>query len=313
MLCYILYSLLDWPGIHTCLITCYIVSLGTAAETVEKLGLRILGCILGAAAGIAAIIILVPALTSVGALIIMVFLAAFVSAWVAGGDPRIAYAGFQMAFAFFLCVIQGAGPSFDMVNARDRVIGILLGDVVVYLIFTNVWPVSVVERIDPAITAVLGKLGGLLAANRISAALTASATQTALAGLERDLDLAAYEPASIRPVSEWLEQRWQAAADLRALEPMFLLCAAQDPKLAQDIAARLRRFGGTAPAASPGGNLTSPLVALRGPIEALLQSLEHWQSAPDKDEAVANAAVSRAGLVGRPRAKRDSNTKGHSQ
>ena len=32
MFCYFLYSLLDWPGIHTCFLTVYIVSLGTAAE-----------------------------------------------------------------------------------------------------------------------------------------------------------------------------------------------------------------------------------------------------------------------------------------
>ena len=41
MFCYLVYSLLDWPGIHTCLITVYIVSLGTTAETIEKLTLRI--------------------------------------------------------------------------------------------------------------------------------------------------------------------------------------------------------------------------------------------------------------------------------
>ena len=65
---------------------------------------------------------------------IIVFLVALASAWIAAGDERIAYAGFQIAFAFFLCVIQGAGPSFDMVTARDRVIGILLGNVVIYLL-----------------------------------------------------------------------------------------------------------------------------------------------------------------------------------
>ena len=112
MFCYVLYSLLDWPKIHTCLITVYIVSLGTTAETVEKLTLRILGCLVGAAAGIAAIVYLIPSITSIGGLMIVVFLGALVSAWVAAGSPRISYAGFQIAFAFFLCVIQGAGPSF---------------------------------------------------------------------------------------------------------------------------------------------------------------------------------------------------------
>ncbi len=43
MFCYVVYLLLDWPGIHTCLITCYIVSLGTAAETMEKQALRFPG------------------------------------------------------------------------------------------------------------------------------------------------------------------------------------------------------------------------------------------------------------------------------
>ena len=51
MFCYVLYLLLDWPGIHTVFITCYIVSLGTTAKSVEKLTLRILGCLIGAAAG----------------------------------------------------------------------------------------------------------------------------------------------------------------------------------------------------------------------------------------------------------------------
>jgi multidrug resistance protein MdtO len=162
MFCYVLYSLLDWPGIHTSLITCYIVSLGTTAETVEKLTLRILGCLVGAAAGIAAIVYLIPHVTSIGALMIVVFLGALVSAWIAAGSPRISYAGFQMAFAFFLCVIQGSGPSFDLTTARDRVIGILLGNIVVYVIFANIWPVSVGKRIDPAIAALLRRLGALV-------------------------------------------------------------------------------------------------------------------------------------------------------
>src|SRR6202012_3485263 len=57
MFCYIVYLLLDWPGIHTCLITCFIVSLGTAAETVEKQALRLIGCGIGAVTGIVAIVI----------------------------------------------------------------------------------------------------------------------------------------------------------------------------------------------------------------------------------------------------------------
>ena len=48
-----------------------------------------------------------------------------------------------------------------MTIARDRVIGILLGDFVVYALFTSLWPVSVARRIDPAIAALLSKLGDI--------------------------------------------------------------------------------------------------------------------------------------------------------
>ncbi len=85
----------------------------------------------------------------------VVFLGALAAGYVAAGSPRISYAGFQIAFAFFLCVVQGSSPAFDLTIARDRVIGILIGNVVVYLLFTNLWPVSVGKRIDPAIAALL--------------------------------------------------------------------------------------------------------------------------------------------------------------
>jgi len=303
MFCYILYSLLDWPTIHTCLITCYIVALGTAAETVEKLSLRILGCIVGAAAGIAAIVFLIPDLTSIGALMITVFLAALASAWVAAGDERIAYAGFQIAFAFFLCVIQGAGPSFDMVTARDRVIGILLGNVVVYLIFTTVWPVSVVSRIGPEIAALLRKFSAMLTTSSRAAILVASEAQVALGALQRDLDLASYEPDSIRRPRDWLNRRRKAADDMEALAGVFLLSASQDPILSRDMAARLGQLAngtedvrppnGDEPGpAAPGANGASPLSELRGWIETRLKSLEELRALPpDGNAAVIHAPV----------------------
>jgi len=147
--CYVLYSLLDWPGIHTAFITCYIVAQSTAAESVEKLTLRIVGCLIGAAAGIGAIVFLVPSLTSIGGLMIAVFFGAWAGAYLAAGSPRISYAGFQIAFAFFLCIIQGSGPKFDLTVARDRIIGVLLGNLVAYFTLVHVWPVTVGRRVDP--------------------------------------------------------------------------------------------------------------------------------------------------------------------
>ena len=79
-------------------------------------------------------IFLIPYLTSITALMVVVFVGALAAGYVSAGSERISYAGFQIAFAFFLCVIQGSSPAFDLSTARDRVIGILLGNVVAYLV-----------------------------------------------------------------------------------------------------------------------------------------------------------------------------------
>jgi multidrug resistance protein MdtO len=243
MFCYVVYSLLDWPGIHTCLITCYIVSLGTTAETVEKLTLRILGALAGAAIGIAEIVFLMPDVTSIGGLMGVVFAGAFASGWIAGGSPRIAYAGFQVAFAFFLSVIQGSSPAFDMSIARDRVIGILFGNLTVYLVFSTIWPTTVGARIDPAIAALLRRLSAMATAvGRPARYALAGEVQAALGAIGQDLALARYEPGAIRPPADWLQTRRQAVAEIAALPAPVLLGRALAPGRADGIAMRLDRL-----------------------------------------------------------------------
>ncbi len=246
MFCYATYTLLDWPGIHTCLITCYIVSLGTTGETVEKLTLRILGCLLGAAAGIAAIVFLMPNFTSIGALMAVVFVATLASGWVAGGSPRIAYAGFQIAFAFFLCTIQGSAPAFDMSIARDRVIGILFGNLVVYLVFSNIWPVTVAQRVDSGIATLLRRLGAMATAvNRSRRCSLASEASAALGAIEQDIELAQYEPSSVRPANDWLDLRRRTANAIAALIGPLWLRANQDPSLGGELSRRLNGLAGS--------------------------------------------------------------------
>ncbi|MBY8604494.1 FUSC family protein [Burkholderia arboris] len=223
--CYLLYSQLDWSGIHTCVVTCYIVSLGSTAETVEKLTLRIFGCMAGALLGTAALVFVVPALSSVGHLMALVFVGAWLSAWIAFGSPRIAYAGFQIAFAFFLCVIQGAGPGFDLTIARDRTIGILLGNVVVYLVFTRIWPVSIGKQIDVAFAALLDQWRRIAQIAQPAERRTLAAEAFARHGaISQELGLVHYEPSWVRPAATWLATRRRALAELGAIEgPLFLL------------------------------------------------------------------------------------------
>jgi multidrug resistance protein MdtO len=243
MFCYVLYTLLDWPSIHTCFITCYIVALGTTAETVEKLTLRIAGCLVGAACGIAAIVWVMPSVTSTGGLLGVVFVGTFAAAWIAAGSPRIAYAGFQVAFAFLLCVLQGPAPAFDMVVARDRVIGILIGNLVVYLFFTRIWPVSVSKRVDPAIARLLRRLGDMLRADGAEVRRSEAArAQAALGAIESDLDLIRYEPSVVRPPAGWVDARRAITGAIGALAAPLLLMAEKDRRGATQAVQDLERI-----------------------------------------------------------------------
>jgi multidrug resistance protein MdtO len=295
MFCYMVYSQLDWSGIHTALITCYIVSLGTAAETIEKLTLRIAGCMVGAAIGILTLVFIIPHLTTIGDLMILVFVGALAGAWISGGSPRISYVGFQFAFAFFLCVIQGTKPGFDMVVARDRVIGILLGNFVVYLLFTNVWPVSVGARVDHAIAALLRHLSALaLAGNLTARRALAGQVQADLGGLQRDLDLVPYEPASIRPDADWLEVRRRAVDEIAALEAPTLLYSGEE---ASQLAHRLDTLANDLAPGEAANDQAAQIPQagsipprLRDIVNTRLANLEHALKPPEPmQEVAANA------------------------
>lgn len=226
MTCYLLYALWDWPGIHTAMITCYIVALGTAAETAEKLSLRIVGCLVGAALGLATIVFVMPGVVSITALLSVVAGGMLLASWVAAGDARIAYAGFQIGFAFLLCVLQGSAPDFDLSIARDRVAGVLLGTTISYLVFTRIWPVSVTRGIDSAIDRLLALVrttqGTAVGARQPLIAKAVAAT----ADLQRHLDLAAFEPRSLRPPARWIADRRRLLRRIEPLEAPLLLAQA---------------------------------------------------------------------------------------
>ncbi|WP_371417188.1 FUSC family protein [Granulicella sp. L60] len=290
MLCYLIYSILSWPGIHTALITCFIVSLGTAAESVEKLTLRILGCLMGAGLGLLVMLKVIPWVTSIEVLAVLVFAGAFLGAWIAAGDKHISYAGFQIAFAYLLCVIQGPAPSFNMVVARDRVLGILLGNVVSYFVATRIWPVSVGPRIDDALNRAKENLEGMVESiDRWSRWRLASETHSILNGITSDIHLASYEPASIRPGSTWLDAQQHAVEAARRLEPALLSFAELAPEQERS---RLRDLLDWRAAAGSYANLNSHTEAkllvllenlVRVRISAFQQALSHLKRA-EQDE-----------------------------
>lgn len=269
--CYLLYSLLDWPGIHTCFLTCYIVAQITTAESVEKLSLRLIGCVIGAAAGIAAIVFLIPSLTSIGGLMIAVFVGAWAASYVAAGTARISYAGFQIAFAFFLCIIQGSGPALDLTIARDRIIGIIIGNLVAYFTFVYVRPATVSRRVDPGLATAFRQLAKVVSAQEPrERQLLASQAQGTLRQIETDIELAHYEPASIRS-SAWLAARRHVVESSQSLGSLLLLSTDTRELSRVEAGPRLERLA---------MRLAGPTDAAAAAQSQVIESTHDWQTLP---------------------------------
>jgi uncharacterized membrane protein YccC len=140
MSCYLIYTGLDWSGIHTAFITCIFIALETTGATIHKGWLRLGGCMVGGLLGFLSIMYLVPHMESIVSLIFLTAAASALAGWVAAGSPRISYGGLQIALAFFMCVFQGFAPDTDFSTIRDRLVGIVLGVVVSSTIFLYLWP-----------------------------------------------------------------------------------------------------------------------------------------------------------------------------
>jgi multidrug resistance protein MdtO len=158
IICYFVYTVLQWQDIHTAMVTCYVAALSTTGETTHKLTLRICGCLIGAAIGIASILFLIPHMTSIGELMLLVFAGTLIAAWVSSGSERSSYAGVQIGLAFLLTVLQGFGPDVKLDAATDRIIGILLGNFVLYLVFTRLWPVSATQTVTAQLQEISERL-----------------------------------------------------------------------------------------------------------------------------------------------------------
>jgi len=215
ILCYMFYAAINWQGIHTAMVTCYVAAMGTAGDTIHKLALRITGCLIGAAIGIVSLIYLMPQLESVGGLMLLVFCVALFAAWVTAGSEKVSYGGVQIGLAFTLTVLQGFGPTTDMDTARDRIIGILVGNFAVYIISTLVWPTPVTTVIRRKLADAARKVAEIAAApenQRMDMISTVAETECLLNEVRYCFYLLPFEPSGLRPSAK-LEKTFNVAVD----------------------------------------------------------------------------------------------------
>lgn len=160
--CYVIYNAVAWPGILTCVVTVLFTGLSSTGAMRQKQLYRFLGAALGGALAIAIVSLLYPNMDSITSLVVTVAPIAFLSGWVLR-SPHIGYVGVQIGFAFFLTALPGFSAATQIAPARDRVIGVALGIVVMWFIFDQLWP----TRTSDALKAILVRVR--LAGSRLAA------------------------------------------------------------------------------------------------------------------------------------------------
>jgi multidrug resistance protein MdtO len=162
MIVYSVYTMLDWPGLLTSIVTVFFVALGSVGETVHKLTLRLSGAIIGGLIAALSIVFLLPHFTDIGQLCALTAVVALFAGWVSTSSERLSYAGMQIALAFFMGMLQTYSPATDLTVLRDRVVGIILGNVVMTLVFSTLWPESAITRLRGALADALRCIAALL-------------------------------------------------------------------------------------------------------------------------------------------------------
>jgi multidrug resistance protein MdtO len=161
MICYLLVAGLDWPALSTAVVTCVVVAQSSFGATVQKALLRIAGAIVGGCLGIGAILLVIPWIDSLPPFLLVVAVCSLVAAYVVAGSARISYVGIQIALAFALTLLDAMGPSIELVKPRDRVLGILLGNVVTAVVSFWIWPVLAGEEMKTSLQSALRHLAAL--------------------------------------------------------------------------------------------------------------------------------------------------------
>ena len=215
MASYAAYTLLDWPGLRTAIVTCFFVALGSLGETMHKLVLRISGAAIGGLIAGLCIVFVLPHLTDIGQLALLVGSVSLGAAWVATSSERLAYAGMQIAFAFLLGVLQGYVPATDLTVLRDRLVGILLGNLAITLVFSSLWPTSAALGLRAALADALHAIAAVL---KLGAPDEESRTSTvqALVRAEHFRALSSFELRML-PMQAAASRAWPAVNDIDRL------------------------------------------------------------------------------------------------
>jgi multidrug resistance protein MdtO len=138
--CYVIYNAIAWPGISTAVTTCLLTALSTTGASRQKQVLRIAGAMVGGfVIGMGSQIFILPYLDSIAGFVVLFVAVTVLSSWIMTSSPRLSYFGIQVALAFYLVNVSEFKMQISLAAARDRVVGILLGLFIMWVVFDQLW------------------------------------------------------------------------------------------------------------------------------------------------------------------------------
>jgi multidrug resistance protein MdtO len=140
-----------------------VAGLVTTGAMKQKLTHRLIGATAGGLVlGIGAEVFLFPFMDSITSLVVVIGAVAFLSAWIVQGS-RFSYVGIQVGFAFYLTSLAGFAAPTALAPARDRLAGIMLGVLVMWFVFDQVWPVRTIAQMRLVAASVLKDVSRVVA------------------------------------------------------------------------------------------------------------------------------------------------------
>jgi multidrug resistance protein MdtO len=159
---YFVFNALQWPGIHTILITSAIVALPGLGTSVRQMTLRIYGALLGSLVALLVFLFVMPWIDTIFGLLLAMVPVIAASAWILAGSERLSYIGTQGMATFALALLEHYGPSTDLTEIRDRMVGILLGVGICWLVYAFIWPESEADTARAKLASLVRALANLV-------------------------------------------------------------------------------------------------------------------------------------------------------
>jgi multidrug resistance protein MdtO len=139
--CYVIYNSIDWTAMAvTVMLTCYSTALSTIGASRQKQILRFAGFIVGGLLiGMSSQVFILPYLDSIAGFTVFFILVTALAAWFMTSSPRLSFFGLQVAVVFFVINLQKFAKETSLSVARDRIAGVALGLLMMWLIFDQLW------------------------------------------------------------------------------------------------------------------------------------------------------------------------------